>query len=423
MKFLLVGNQAREHALAWKLSSSDLCTEIFVSPGNVGCERESKTRNVSFANSQDLLTFAAKENIDCVVIGSTSYMADGLVDLFQQNGIRVIGAPKLAAQLESSKSFARDFMLRHQVKTPGTASFMTMDDATTYLQACAFPIVIKYDGLGSSHEQTVIAMDYAEAEAAVSRIYLRDPQAKVLIQQYIAGWDLTYTLAIDGTNTVLMPTCLDYKKLKEGDVGINTASMGAYAPVLLSEEVRARITIDIVDPTLEGMRQEGLMYAGFLYFGIRIADDGQLFLLEYNCRLGDPEGECLTMLLQSDASEFLQAIACGKLNEISIAWHSDVVVGVYNVPPGYPANPQKGIAITAIPDHTETCSIFFAGIGSTEQGYITGEGRTALVIGRGKDIESARNQAYLETEKIQYEGKIYRKDIGDLNNNNRSLLN
>ena len=407
MKLLVIGGGGREHALAWKLAQSPDVETVFVAPGNAGTAVEPKLRNVPLLPHAGLIAFCRAEKIAFTVVGPEAPLAAGIVDDF-----------RAAAQLESSKDFAKAFMQRHGIPTAQYQTFADAEAAHAYIREKGAPIVIKADGLAAG-KGVIVAMNEDEAHAAVDDMLLGnkmgDAGARVVIEDFLRGEEASFIVMADGDNVLPMATSQDHKRLLDGDLGPNTGGMGAYSPApVVTPEVHRRVMDEIILPTVRGMKEDGIPFTGFLYAGLMIDETGAPFVIEFNCRFGDPETQPVMSRLDSDFAALVQAGIEGRLNEASAEWKPQTAVGVVLAAAGYPDSPRKRDIIEGIDEANETGKVFHAGTAFAEGGRTaTNGGRVLCVVGLGDSVEEAQQTAYRAVEKIRFEGMQYRKDIAD----------
>ncbi len=422
MKVLVIGSGGREHAIAWKLARSERVSQVFVAPGNGGTLRDSDLKNLPLTNIHKLADWATEQRVAVTVVGPEAPLAAGIVDVFRGRGLRIFGPTKAAAQLESSKAFAKDFMQRHGIPTARYAVFGNADEAHAYVAAQGAPIVIKADGLAAG-KGVVVAMTLDEAHAGIDMI-LRDnvlgvshniEGAQVVIEQFLEGEEASFIVVSDGTEVVALATSQDHKRLLDADAGPNTGGMGAYSPApVVTPNVHAKAMQDIILPTIAGMAKDGMPFTGFLYAGLMIDKDGNPFTVEFNARLGDPETQPILMRLKSDLFElFMAATDTGKLKDVELQWDRRAALGVVMAAHGYPLNPRKGDVITGLPDDQPDAMVFHAGTGANADGQLaTSGGRVLCVTALGESVRVAQQRAYELLEPIRFEGMQFRKDIG-----------
>ncbi|HEY5650833.1 MAG TPA: phosphoribosylamine--glycine ligase [Acidimicrobiia bacterium] len=411
MKVLLVGSGAREHALGWKLAQSDHVDELVSLPGNPGlAELGPLIEGVEPTDVGAVAALARIQSIDFVVVGPEAPLAAGLVDALAGLGIPAFGPSRAAARLESSKSFAKDVMIRSGVPTPNAWTFDHAADAETHIRSRPGPYVVKADGLAggkgvlvTGDRDAAIAWAHKCISAGVGG---REP--RVVIEEHVAGPELSVFAICDGTNSLLLEPARDYKRIGDGDTGPNTGGMGSYSPVALPADLVDRVKRSVVDPVLETMRNDGTPYVGVLYAGLILTDDGPK-VIEFNCRFGDPETQVVLARLESDLFEVLQAATSNGLKGIELEWSQDAVVNVVLAAHGYPESPRKGDVITGLAESPGL--IFHAGTIRDGKHLRTAGGRVVSVLGRGADLASARSAAYEATGAISFKGKTYRTDI------------
>ncbi|MDD2892860.1 MAG: phosphoribosylamine--glycine ligase [Halothiobacillaceae bacterium] len=419
MKILVIGSGGREHALAWKLAQSPRVSQVFVAPGNAGTAHEAKCVNVAISATDipALFSFAKDQAIDLTVVGPEAPLAAGVVDSFRDGGLRIFGPTREAAQLESSKAFAKDFLARHRIPTAEYRVFTELQPALDYLSDHGAPIVIKADGLAAG-KGVVVAMSREEAEAAVRDMLggqFGQAGARVVIEEYLDGEEASIICMVDGQNILPMATSQDHKRRDDGDLGPNTGGMGAYSPApVVTPELEARIMREVLEPTVQGMALDGLPYTGFLYAGIMIDKSGAPKVLEFNCRFGDPETQPIMLRLQSDLVDLLEAGIDGQLDQVGAAWDARVALGVVMAAGNYPGTPQLGDVIhgldSPLPEHSK---VFHAGTALNADGQvITSGGRVLCVTALGASTHEAQQHAYAAAAKIQFAGGFYRRDIG-----------
>ena len=427
MKVLVIGGGGREHALAWKLAQSPRVQTVFVAPGNAGTATESQVRNVAITDLAQLADFAVAEKIALTVVGPEATLAAGVVDLFRGRGLRIFGPTKAAAELESSKAFAKEFMGRHGIPTADHATFEDAAAAHAHVDAGALPIVVKADGLAAG-KGVVVAATREEAHAAIDAMLGADGKGgRVVIEAFLEGEEASFIVVCDGRSALSLATSQDHKRLGDGDRGPNTGGMGAYSPApIVTPNVHARVMQEIVLPTLAGMAAEGRPFTGFLYAGLMIDTNGAPKTVEFNCRLGDPEAQPLLMRLKSDLFELLmQATSAAPerpLDETELHWDRRVGLGVVMAAAGYPATPRGGDVVTglAADAHDGTAAeaarvdvkVFHAGTALREGAVVTAGGRVLCVTALGDSTRLAQQRAYVAVAGIAFAGAQYRRDIG-----------
>jgi phosphoribosylamine--glycine ligase len=416
MKLLVIGSGGREHALAWRLAQSPRVQKVYVAPGNGGTAREPGVENVPVTDLGALADFAAREGIQLTVVGPEAPLAAGVVDLFRARGLRIFGPTRAAAQLESSKAFAKSFLFRHRVPTAGYQSFTDARAAHAYVAAKGAPIVVKADGLAAG-KGVVVAATTDEAHAAVDRFLversLGDAGGRLVIEDHLDGEEVSFILLVDGERSLALATTQDHKRLRDGDEGPNTGGMGAYSPApIVTPALHARIVREIVTPTVRGLAQDGVPYSGFLYAGLMVDRAGSPKVLEFNCRLGDPETQPILMRLKSDLFELIEAAMAGRLDRTEAEWDRRAALGVVLAAANYPETPRKGDVISGIPPGAEDCRVFHAGTELRDGALVTSGGRVLCVTALGDSVKLAQKRAYEAVSPIRFEGMQYRRDIG-----------
>jgi phosphoribosylamine---glycine ligase len=414
MKVLVIGNGAREHALAWKLAQSPKVQRVYVAPGNGGTASDPALVNVPITDLAALADFAAQEKIVLTVVGPEAPLAAGVVDLFRSRGLRIFGPTRAAAQLESSKAFAKDFMQRHGIPTAHYAVFDDAAAAHGHVDRHGAPIVIKADGLAAG-KGVVVAMTAQEAHAAID-FMLREP-GTVVIEEFMAGEEASFIVVADGKHALALATSQDHKRIGDGDTGPNTGGMGAYSPApVVTPAVHARVMREVIQQTIAGMAADGHPFSGFLYAGLMIDGDGKARVVEFNARLGDPEAQVLLMRLKSDLFELLMAATDehgGGVRDIELHWDRRSALGVVMASAGYPASPRLGDAITGIPAGSEDMHVFHAATTKNAAGeLITSGGRVLTVTALGDPLRAAQQHAYAALQPIRFDGMQFRHDIG-----------
>ncbi len=411
MKVLVIGGGGREHALAWKLAQAERVQTVFVAPGNGGTAADPALRNVPLTDPARLADFAAAEKVALTVVGPEAPLAAGVVDLFRARGLRIFGPTQAAAQLESSKAYAKDFMQRHGIPTALYASFTDAAAAHAHVERHGAPIVVKADGLAAG-KGVVVAMDAAEAHAAIATM-LQGPGARVVIEDFMAGEEASFIVMCDGNHVTSLATSQDHKRIFEGDTGPNTGGMGAYSPApVVTPNVHARVMQEIILPTVAGMAKDGAPYTGFLYAGLMIDAQGQPRTVEFNCRLGDPEAQVILMRLKSDLFEVLMHATDGTLNEVELQWDRRVALGVVMAAQGYPAAPRSGDTITGLPAGNTELQVFHAGTALEDGRLLTSGGRVLCVTALGESVRLAQQRALEAVRGIRFDGAQWRNDIG-----------
>lgn len=419
MNILVVGNGGREHALAWKLAQPEHVHRVFVAPGNAGTAGEPKLENVAIdvMDFDALAEFAEKQRCGLTVIGPEAPLVGGIVDFFQARGLPCFGPSKLAAQLEGSKAFTKDFLARHGIPTGAYANFTETDKALAYLREQGAPIVVKADGLAAG-KGVIVAETLAQAEAAVvdmlSGNAFGEAGCRVVIEEFLRGEEASFIVVADGTHALPMATSQDHKRIGEGDTGPNTGGMGAYSPApVVTDAVHARVMADIIEPTIAGMAKDGMPYTGFLYAGLMIDTEGNPRVIEFNCRFGDPETQPIMQRLQSALDELCLAALDGELQRQSVTWDERAALGVVLAAEGYPGRYDKGLVIEGLNQPPQSdVKIFHAGTQMQNGSVVTSGGRVLCVSALGDDIRSAQQHAYDAVNKLHWDGMTYRRDIG-----------
>ena len=417
MKVLVIGSGGREHALAWKLAQSPKVTRVLVAPGNPGTAREPKLHNVAVTAVPDLVELARNEQVAFTVVGPEAPLAAGVVDAFRTAGLPIFGPTKAAAQLESSKDFAKQFLVRHHIPTAKYRTFSDAAAAHAYIDAEGAPIVIKADGLAAG-KGVVVAMNAEEAHAAIDMMLLDnkmgDAGARVVIEEFMEGEEASFIVMADGRHAMALATSQDHKRLKDGDEGPNTGGMGAYSPApVVTPDVHARVMREIINPTLAGMAADGLPYTGFLYAGLMIDAAGHPRVVEFNCRMGDPETQPIMMRLKTDLADLVEAAIAGKLDQTEAEWDRRFALGVVLAAAGYPDSPRKGDVITGLPGcELEDAHVFHAGTAEQDGQIVTAGGRVLCVTALGDNVRTAQKRAYEVADSISFDGRQYRRDIG-----------
>ena len=417
MKLLVIGSGGREHAIAWKLAQSPRVQKVFVAPGNGGTATESGLENAAITAIADLIAFARKENVQLTVVGPEAPLAAGVVDAFRDAGLKIFGPTRAAAQLESSKDFAKSFMVKHRIPTALHRTFLSADLAKAFISQRGAPIVIKADGLAAG-KGVVVAASVEEAHAAIERMMMQknlgEAGARVVVEEFLQGEEASFIVMSDGVNALPLATSQDHKRLRDGDEGPNTGGMGAYSPApVVTPEVHARVMREIIQPAIQGMAQDGMPYVGFLYAGLMIDKAGNPKTLEFNCRLGDPEAQPIVLRLKSDLLELLERALAGTLDQAEAEWDRRSALGVVLAAHGYPDEPRRGDAIAGLPAPHADCRVFHAGTRLEGKTLLTNGGRVLCVTALGDSVRIARTRAYEAVERIRFDGMQYRKDIGN----------
>ncbi|MEC8307821.1 MAG: phosphoribosylamine--glycine ligase [Pseudomonadota bacterium] len=417
MKILIIGGGGREHALAWKLSQSPRVSEVFVVPGNAGTALEENVTNIdlSITDLDSLVAFAESHAIDYTVIGPEAPLVDGVVDRFEEKGLRCFGPRADCAKLEGSKAFTKEFLERHNIPTAAYGTFTDVKLAMTYLDKVGAPIVVKADGLAAG-KGVILAKTVDEAKSAVQDMLqgnqFGEAGNRVVIEEFLTGEEASFIVIVDGTDVLPLASSQDHKAAYDSDMGPNTGGMGAYSPAPVIDQIcHDRIMAEIIQPTIHGLATDGLRYRGFLYAGIMVAVDGTPKVLEYNCRFGDPETQPILFRLRSDLLDLIEAACHGGLREQIAVWDSRAALGVVMAAPGYPGGYPKGTDISLGQD-TEDTKIFHAGTTMSGDQPITSGGRVLCVTALGSDVSEAKVKAYERLKSVHFEGAEYRTDIG-----------
>lgn len=419
MKILIIGNGGREHALAWKAAQSALVDKVFVAPGNAGTALEKGIENIAIAASDvsGLMEFAQKNTIDLTIVGPEVPLAAAVVDQFNATQLPCFGPTQAAAQLESSKAFSKAFMIRHQIPTAKFATFEDLNSAREYVQQQKFPLVLKADGLAAG-KGVVIAENLAQALSTLD-YFLNDQSLgkagqRVVIEEFLQGEEASFIVISDGKTAIPLATAQDHKTLENGDKGPNTGGMGAYSPApIVDAALQERIMQEVIYPTLRGMEQEGHPYIGFLYAGLMITPEQDIYVLEFNCRLGDPETQPILMRLKSDLVQVCQAALQQQLDQVSLEWDPRPALGIVLAASGYPSKPIQGEYIEGLPQEEGfDIKVFHAGT-QLENGHVkTAGGRVLCVTALGNSVKEAQQNAYALAKQIHWEHQHYRTDIG-----------
>jgi phosphoribosylamine--glycine ligase len=419
VKVLIVGGGGREHALAWKAAQSPLVSEVLVAPGNAGTANAPHTRNLPIAADDvaALVDSAVREQVELTIVGPEQALVAGVVDAFEAAGRKCFGPTAVAARLEGSKLFAKQFLERHAIPTGRYRSFSALAEARAYVGSCTFPIVIKADGLASG-KGVIIAERRDEADAAL--VAMLDARAygpagsTVVVEEFLEGEEASFMALVDGTTVVPLASSQDHKRRDDGDCGPNTGGMGAYSPApVVTPAVHERVMREIMLPTVEGLRAEGLRYRGFLYAGLMIDAAGQPRVLEFNCRFGDPETQPILARMRSDLVDLCLRACEGRLTGATIDWDPRPAVGVVMASEGYPGSYKSGAVIDGLATTPASdVIVFHAGTAVRGRDVVTSGGRVLCVVGLGQDVRAARARAYAAVERIRWPGAFYRRDIG-----------
>ena len=419
MNILLIGSGGREHTLAWKMAQSPLLTRLFIVPGNAGTSQTGTNVPIEINDFEAVGQFALREQIGMVVVGPEEPLVKGMVDYFANHSelknIPVIGPSAQGAQLEGSKDFAKEFMMRHGIPTAAYRSFTVAQEteAQDFIRRLQPPYVLKADGLAAG-KGVVIVHTLDEAFTALHEMFSGKFGAagnKVVIEEFLSGIELSVFTLTDGANYLILPEAKDYKRVGEGDTGLNTGGMGAVSPVpFFGKEFMEKVENRIIRPTVEGLRKEGIPYQGFIFFGL-INVNGDPLVIEYNVRMGDPETEVVMPRIDSDLVELLQAVASGTLDRQTIAVNPKTATTVMLVSGGYPENYEKGKLIDGL-QSTDDCMVFHAGTTFRNGQAITAGGRVIAVTALADDMETALSKSNRNADIISFEGKYFRRDIG-----------
>lgn len=414
MNILLIGSGGREHALAWKITQSPRCTHLFIAPGNAGTANLGT--NISYKNTTELWELITKNAIKMVVVGPEQPLTEGVADFLREKNIPVIGPGKAGAELEGSKAFSKSFMQKYGIPTAKYATFQASQfaEAKAFIESLSLPLVVKASGLAAG-KGVIICDNHAEAIAHTQEMLagtaFGSAGETVVIEEFLDGIEISIFVLTDGKNYVVLPSAKDYKRIGEGDTGLNTGGMGAVSPVpFANDEFMARVEREMIQPTLTGLQAEGIDYQGFIFLGLMVVK-GNPYLLEYNCRMGDPETEVVMPRIKSDLVELFEATIERRLAEMTIETNPQTCTTVMLVAGGYPANYEKGKIISNL-ENVQDSIIFHAGTAAKDANIVTNGGRVIAVTSLGNDIASAIAISLKNAEMIDFEGKYYRKDIG-----------
>jgi len=419
MNILVIGSGGREHALAWKAAQSPIADRVFVAPGNAGTAREAGLENVNIDvnNLKGLADFAAANNVGLTIVGPEAPLVEGVVDLFEQRGLRVFGPTAGAAQLEGSKAFTKDFLDRHKIPTAAYGNFTDVDEALAYVRQQGAPIVIKADGLAAG-KGVIVAMTLEEAEDAVRDMLagnaFGEAGSRVVVEEFLEGEEASFIVMVDGEHVLPMATSQDHKRVGNGDTGPNTGGMGAYSPApVVTADVHQRIMDEVIYPTVQGMAAEGHPYKGFLYAGLMIDGEGAPKVIEFNCRFGDPETQPIMLRMTSDLVELCQAAIDGQLDQCDSQWDNRASVGIVLAAGGYPGSYRKGDVISGLPESdTDGEKVFHAGTRLNGDKVVTNGGRVLCATALGNTVTEAQQRAYRLAQGIDWDGVFCRSDIG-----------
>ena len=416
MKILVIGGGGREHALAWKLAQSPRISRVYVAPGNAGTALDPDMMNVALSSVPELVAFAESEQIALTVVGPEAPLSQGVVDAFRAAGLKIFGPTRDAAQLESSKDFAKAFMARHGIPTAAYATFSDAAAAHDYVKCQGAPIVVKADGLAAG-KGVVVAMTEDEAHAAIDAMLsdnkLGQAGARVVIEAFLQGEEASFIVMADGKNILPLATSQDHKRLLDGDQGPNTGGMGAYSPApVVTPEIHARIMREIIAPTIAGMAKDGIAYTGFLYAGVMISPDGDISTLEFNCRMGDPETQPIMLRLKTDLVTLVEHAVAGTLDQADAKWDRRTALGVVMAAANYPETPRTGDIISGLPKDLQDAYVFHAGTKLVDGQAVTSGGRVLCVTALGETVKYAQARAYQIADDIRFTGSQMRSDIG-----------
>jgi phosphoribosylamine--glycine ligase len=420
MNVLILGNGGREHALAWKLAQSSGITKVFVAPGNAGSATEAGVENVAIdaLDFPALADFAKNNDVGLTVVGPEAPLVAGVVDYFSARGLRAFGPRKAAAQLEGSKAFTKDFLARHNIPTAAYQNFTDVDAAIAYVRQQGTPIVIKADGLAAG-KGVIIPQTQEEAESTIRDMLsgnkFGDAGSRVVIEQFLLGEEASFIVMVDGEHVLPFATSQDHKARDDGDKGPNTGGMGAYSPApVVTPDIHDRVMQQVIMPTVRGMAAEGNPYTGFLYAGLMIDDHGNPFVIEFNCRFGDPEAQPVMMRLQSDLADLCQAAIDGRLDQKHAEWDPRAAIGVVLAAGGYPDAYDKGAVISGLDKASQSGhgKVFHAGTALKDDKVVTNGGRVLCAVALGDTVTNAQKAAYQLAENIHWDRIYYRKDIG-----------
>jgi len=424
MNVLVIGGGGREHALAWKLVRSPRVGKVFVAPGNAGTAREEGIENVPLSDQAKLVEFAKAEKIALTVVGPEASLAAGVVDAFNAAGLRIFGPTQRAAQLESSKDFAKAFMQRHRIPTAAHETFTEPALAHAYIEKRGAPIVIKADGLAAG-KGVVVAATVTEAHVAIDMMLVgnamgiqhTDAGPRVVIEDFLDGEEASFIVIADGRHALALATSQDHKRLRDGDVGPNTGGMGAYSPApVVTPQLHARIMREVIQPAIAGMAEEGMPFTGFLYAGLMIEKTNKVNVVEFNCRLGDPEAQPILLRLKSDLTVLIDSALAGTLDKVEADWDTRAALGVVLAAHGYPDAPRKGDVIAGIPGKDENAAndyhVFHSGTALDGDKLVVNGGRVLCVTALGHNVKTAQRRAYEVADRIRFAGMQMRRDVG-----------
>lgn len=416
MDVLVIGGGGREHALAWRLAQSPRVSRVYVAPGNAGTSGEDGLFNVELSTTADFIDFAKRESIAMTVVGPEAPLCEGIADAFRAEGLRIFGPGKASAQLESSKDFAKHFMARHGIPSSDYRTFDNPAPAHDYIRERGTPIVVKADGLAAG-KGVVVAHSEEQAHAAVDMMLVDNGMGaaggRIVIEDFLEGEEASFIVMVDGKHVLPLASSQDHKRLLDGDRGPNTGGMGAYSPApVLTPALHARAMREIIQPVVKGMAVAGTPYTGFLYAGLMISPEGTPRVLEFNCRMGDPEAQPIMLRLKSDLFTLLDHAIKGTLDQVEAEWDRRVALGVVMATAGYPASPKTGDEITGLPENSDDSHVFHAGTRFEHGKIVTSGGRVLCATALGDTVRVAQRRAYEIAAQIRYEGMQMRNDIG-----------
>jgi len=417
MQILVIGSGGREHALAWKSSLDESVTRVFVAPGNAGTALEQKIINIPIDTNDfaEVENFCRKENIGLVIIGPEQPLVDGMSDYLHDKGIKTFGPSQAAAQLEGSKTFSKDFFIKYGIPTAAYAAFKSYDESLDYLNTINYPTVVKADGLAAG-KGVIICNNKGEAISALDSIFkdqaFGDAGSSVVIEEFLEGEEASFIAVVSKDKIIPLATSQDHKAVGEGDIGLNTGGMGAYSPApIVDERIHEKIINEVMEPTMQGLISEGSPYLGFLYAGLMIKD-GELKVLEFNCRFGDPETQPIMLRLKSSLVELCLAAINNEMDIVNVEWTEQHSCGVVIASEGYPENYATNKEVQIIDEDDQNAKLFHAGTKLVDKKILTSGGRVFCATALGSDLKQAQSKAYNLVEKVSFEGAFYRKDIG-----------
>ena len=417
MNILIIGSGGREHALAWKSAQDESVSNVFVCPGNAGTALENKVTNISLDtnNFEIIETFCVDEKIDLVIIGPEQPLVMGMADFLQSKGIKTFGPSQAAAQLEGSKTFSKDFFIKYGIPTAQYASFNDYDSSRSYLDKIDYPTVVKADGLAAG-KGVIICNNKEEALKALESIFMDqafgDAGSRVVIEEFLEGEEASFIAVVSKDKIIPLATSQDHKAVGEGDVGLNTGGMGAYSPApIVDERLHKKIITEVMEPTMKGLISEGSPYLGFLYAGLMIKD-GELKVLEFNCRFGDPETQPILIRLQSSLVELCLAAINEDMDSYDIAWTNKHACGVVIASEGYPESYESNKQVTLPVKSEQDMKLFHAGTKLIDDNVVTSGGRVFCATALGDDLKSAQSKAYNLVDSVTFDGAFHRRDIG-----------